>query len=150
LAYKGKAVKIQEVCRELGVLYVLQGSAQKSGDRIRISAQLIEGATGRHLWAERYDRDMKDVFAVQEEVAEKIFGALATAYGGRLRKAWQSHGSVAGGRKLQALDYFMRGMEYLNRFTKDDNKHAQEAFRKAFELEPTTGNPSPSWASPTC
>jgi TolB-like protein/class 3 adenylate cyclase len=70
-AYKGKAVKIQDVCRELGVLYVLEGSAQKSGDRIRISAQLIEGATGRHLWAERYDRRMDDVFALQEEVAEK-------------------------------------------------------------------------------
>src|SRR5262245_20976358 len=83
-AYKGKPVKIQEVSRELGVLYVLEGSTQISGDRVRISAQLIEGTTGRHLWAERYDRRMEDIFALQENIAEKIVGALATAYGGRL------------------------------------------------------------------
>jgi adenylate cyclase len=125
-AYKGKAAKIQNLCRELGVLYVLEGGAQKSGDRIRISAQLIEGATGRHLWAERYDRRIDDVFAFQEEVAEKIVGALATNYGGRLRKAWQNRGAAAGARNLHALDYFLRGMEFLNRFTRDDNKRAQE------------------------
>jgi adenylate cyclase len=140
-AYKGKAVKIQDVCRELGVLYVLEGSAQKSGDRIRISAQLIEGTSGRHLWAERYDRRMDDVFALQEEVAEKIVGALATGYGGRLRKAWQNRGAAIGARNLQALDYFLRGMEFLNRFTRDDNKRAQEAFRNAPELDPKYGKP---------
>ena len=140
-AYKGKAAKIQDVCRELGVLYVLEGSAQKSGDRIRISAQLIEGTTGRHLWTERYDRRMDDVFALQEEVAEKIVGALATGYGGRLRKAWQNRGAAIGARDLQALDYFLRGFELLNRFTRDDNKRAQEAFRKAFELDPNYGKP---------
>jgi adenylate cyclase len=140
-AYKGKAVKIQEVSRELGVLYILEGSAQKAGDRVRISAQLIEGATGRHLWADRYDQRMDDVFALQEEVAEKIVGALATAYGGRLRKAWQNRGAAAGARNLQALDFFLRGMEFLNRFNREDNKRAQDAFRKAFELDPNYGKP---------
>ena len=120
---------------------MLEGSAQKSGDRIRISAQLIEGTNGRHLWTERYDRRMDDVFALQEEVAEKIVGALATGYGGRLRKAWQNRGAAAGARDLQALDYFLRGFELLNRFTRDDNKRAQEAFRKAFELDPNYGKP---------
>jgi adenylate cyclase len=140
-AYKGKAVKIQDVCRELGVLFVLEGSAQKSGNRIRISAQLIEGATGRHLWAERYDRRMDDVFALQEEVAEKIVGALAMGYGGRLRKAWQNRGAATGSQKLEAVDYFLRGMEFLNRYTRENNKRAQEAFRKAFELDPSYGKP---------
>jgi adenylate cyclase len=140
-AYKGRAVKIQDVCRELGVLYILEGSAQKSEDRIRISAQLIEGATGRHLWAERYDRRMEDVFALQEDVAEKIVGALATAYGGRLGKAWQSRGAAASGRNLEALDYFQRGMEFLNRFTREDNKRAKDSFRKAFEIEPNYAKP---------
>ena len=120
---------------------MLEGSAQKSGDRIRISAQLIEGTNGRHLWTERYDRRMDDVFALQEEVAEKIVGALATGYGGRLRKAWQNRGAAIGARDLQALDYFLRGFELLNRFTRDDNKRAQEAFRKAFEIEPGYGKP---------
>ena len=120
---------------------MLEGSAQKSGDRIRISAQLIEGTNGRHLWTERYDRRMDDVFALQEEVAEKIVGALATGYGGRLRKAWQNRGAAIGARDLQALDYFLRGFELLNRFTRDDNKRAQEAFRKAFELDPNYGKP---------
>ena len=140
-AFKGKPVKIQEVSRELGVLYVLEGSAQISGDRVRISAQLIEGATGRHLWAERYDRRTEDIFALQEDIAEKIVGALATAYGGRLRKAWQKRGAALGARNLQALDYFLRGMEFLNRFNREDNKRAQEAFCKAFELEPNYGKP---------
>ena len=140
-AYKGKAVKIQEVCRELGVLYILEGSAQKSGDRIRISAQLIEGATGRHLWAERYDRRLEDIFALQDEIAKTIVGALATAYGGRLAKAWRSRSRTAGGRNLEALDYFQRGLEFLNRFTKDDNKRAQEAFRRSFEIQPDYAKP---------
>ena len=88
-AYKGKAARIQDVSRELGVHYVLEGSVQKSSDRIRITAQLIDGETGRHLWAERYDRGIADIFAVQDEVTEMIVGTLATGYGGRLRKAWQ-------------------------------------------------------------
>ena len=125
----------------MSVLYILEGSAQKSEDRVEISAQLIEGATGRHLWAERYDRRMEDVFALQEEVAEKIVGALATAYGGRLGKAWRSRRAAASGRNLEALDYFQRGMEFLNRFTREDNKLAKESFRKAFEIEPNYAKP---------
>ena len=138
-AYKGKAVKIQDVCRELGVVYILEGSVQGSGDRMRITAQLIDGTTGRHLWAERYDRQVKDIFALQDEVTQMIVGALATAYGGRLGKAWQKRAEGADGRKFEALDYFLRGMALLNRFNEEENKRAQEAFGKAIELEPNYG-----------
>ena len=87
--YKGKAVNVQNVSRELGVRYILEGSIQKSKDEIRINAQLIEGSTGSHLWAERYQRHGEDIFALQDEVVGLIVGSLATGYGGRLRKAWR-------------------------------------------------------------
>ena len=75
--YKGKPVMVQQVARELGVRYVLEGSVRKSGDRVRITAQLVDGETGHHLWAERYDRDLKDIFALQGEIAQKIQATLA-------------------------------------------------------------------------
>jgi adenylate cyclase len=75
-SYKGKQVKVQQVAEELGVRYVLEGSVRKSEDRLRITAQLIDAITGRHLWAERYDRDLKDIFALQDEITLKILNAL--------------------------------------------------------------------------
>ena len=90
--YKGKAIKVQDASRELGARYILEGSVQKAGDRVRITAQLIDGKTGRHIWAERYDRGIGDLFAMQDEVTGLIVGTLATTYGGRLRKAWQERG----------------------------------------------------------
>ncbi len=74
--YKGKPVKVKQVSEELGVRYVLEGSVQKSGDRVRITAQLIDALTGHHLWAERYERDLKDIFALQDEVTTKILTAM--------------------------------------------------------------------------
>ena len=74
--YKGKPVKVKQVSEELGVRYVLEGSVQRSGDRIRITAQLIDALTGHHLWAERYDRDLKDLFALQDEITIKILTAI--------------------------------------------------------------------------
>lgn len=76
-AYKGKPVKVQQVGRELGVHYVLEGSVRKSGERVRITAQLVDAATGHHLWAERYDRDLKDLFALQDEITKKVVTAMA-------------------------------------------------------------------------
>ena len=75
-AYKGKAVKVQQIGRELGVRYVLEGSVRKAGERIRITAQLIDAGTGHHLWAERYDRDLKDIFALQDEITEQILTSM--------------------------------------------------------------------------
>jgi adenylate cyclase len=140
-AYKGKATRVQEVSRELGVRYILEGSVQRSKDRARITAQLIDGKTGRHLWAERYDRSVDDIFAVQDEVTERIIGSLATAYGGRLLKAWQDRPEATGTRNLQALDFFVRGMDYLNRFTKEENVRARELFDQAAQRDPKFAKP---------
>ena len=88
--YKGKAVKVQQVGRDLGVRYVLEGSVRKAGERIRITAQLIDSGTGHHLWAERYDRDLKDIFALQDEITEQILTSmevnLTTGEQARLRR----------------------------------------------------------------
>ena len=135
-AYKSKVAKIQDVCRELGVRYVLEGSVQRSGDRVRVTAQLIDGGSGGHLWAERYDQQLVDIFAVQDDVTERIVGTLATAYGGRLHKAWQGRAKEIPGRSFQALDYFMRGMEAFDRFSKDDVRDSGHLFQKAIELDP--------------
>jgi len=140
--YKGKSAKVQDVCRELGVRYVLEGSVQRSVDRVRITAQLIDGATGLHLWAEQYDRKAEDIFAVQDEVTETIVGTLAASYGGRLRKAWKGRAGAAVPRYLMAIDYFQRGQESLGHFTKKDNERAKELFGKAAELDPNYGKPS--------
>jgi adenylate cyclase len=79
LTYRGRAVNVKQVGRELGVRYVLEGSLRKSGNRIRVTAQLVETETGRHVWAERYDRDLIDIFAVQDEIAEAVTIAIAPA-----------------------------------------------------------------------
>src|SRR5205814_3477200 len=74
--YKGRAIDVKQVGRELGVRYVLEGSVRKGGNRLRITAQLVEAATGNHLWAERYDRDLNDIFAVQDEITERVVAAI--------------------------------------------------------------------------
>ena len=74
--YKGKPVKVQQVSEELGVRYVLEGSVRKAGDRVRVTAQLIDATTGHHLWSERYDRELKDIFALQDEITMKIITAM--------------------------------------------------------------------------
>jgi len=74
--YKGRAVDVKQVARELGVRYVLEGSVRKGGDRLRITAQLVEAETGNHVWAERYDRDLSDIFAVQDEITERVVAAI--------------------------------------------------------------------------
>jgi adenylate cyclase len=133
--YKGKAVNVQDVSRELGVRYILEGSIQKSKGEIRINAQLIEGSTGSHLWAERYQRHVEDIFELQDEVVGLIVGSLATGYGGRLRKAWQRRGSE----NPKAFDSFMRGMDLIDNFTPEDNRRAKEYFEESIRLNPNYG-----------
>jgi adenylate cyclase len=133
--YKGKAVNVQSVSRELGVRYILEGSVQKSKEQVRITAQLIDGSTGSHLWAERYKRQVEDIFALQDEVVELIVGSLASGYGGRLRKAWQRRGSE----HLEAFDCFMRGMDVFDNFTKQDTDRARGLFEEAIRLDPNYG-----------
>ena len=134
-AFKGMGANIQDVSRELGARYILEGSVQRSTDRVRITAQLIDGHTGGHLWAERYDRQLEDIFAVQDDVTEMIVGTLASGYGGRLRKAWQRRTERKATENFQAFDCFMRAMDTVN-FTKDDTRRAGELFEEAIRLDP--------------
>ena len=140
-AYKGKAIKIQDVSRELGVRFILEGSVQKSNDRIRITTQLIDGVTGAHLWAERFDRGVEDLLTVLDEVTEMIVSRLATAYGGRLGKAWRGRAERNSPQNFQAYDYFQRGLDVFNHFTQGCTASAREYFLKAVELDPTYGKP---------
>ncbi len=131
--YKGKAVKPVEVSRELGVRYVLEGSVRKAGDRVRISAQLIDPTTGYHLWAERYDRDLTDIFALQDEITEKIVGALEV----RLTAGEQVQVARRYTDNLEAYDYFLRGRAYQLRTTKVANAQARKMLERAIELDPS-------------
>ena len=135
-AYKGKATRVQDIRRDLGVNYVLEGSVQKAGDRIRVTAQLIDGESGKHLWAERYDRRVDDIFAVMDEITETIVGTLATTYGGRLRKSASEKASDAGPTSFSAFDHFVRGMQELNKFTQESIPASIELFKEAIRLNP--------------
>jgi TolB-like protein/class 3 adenylate cyclase len=134
-AYGGKAVDPRQVGHDLGVQYVLEGSFQSAGDLARVTAQLIDTSTGRHVWSDRFERPLADIFEVQKEV----FNAVAARLSG-----WQ--GAIPAARRalahrkppesLQAFDYFLLGMEHQNRANKDDNIKAQELYRRATELDP--------------
>jgi adenylate cyclase len=130
--YRGKSIKVQEVCRELGVRYVLEGSVRKSGDRVRITAQLIDGSTGGHLWAERYDRSLTDIFAVQDEVTREIVSTLAV----RLTPEERRRLDRKEPENLEAYDYLMRGTEQTFRVSKEANVEACELLQRAIELDP--------------
>jgi len=135
--YKGKPVKVQEVSRELGVRYVLEGSVQSGGDRVRINAQLIDATTGKHLWAERYDRDPKRLFDIQDEIVETIVATLAF----KVDAAERERVTRKGPKNLDAYDYWLRGRNAFFHFTKEANAEAASLYRKAIELDP-------SWARP--
>jgi adenylate cyclase len=128
--YKGKAVKVQRVAEDLGVQYVLEGSVQKSGSRVRVTAQLIDAIQGHHLWADRYDRDLQDVFVLQDEITLKILTALQVklTHG----QEAQMHASTD---NLDAWGHFVRAISFFERFTKEDNAKAQELFGRAVELD---------------
>ena len=129
--YKGKAVKVEQIARELGVRYVLEGSVRKVGNKVRITAQLIDATTGGHLWAERYDRDLKDIFALQDEIAGKIAAALEV----KLAAGEQEQVARRYTDNLEAYDLFLRGKEYQLRGTKG-YPQARRMFEKAIELDP--------------
>ncbi len=131
-AFKGTAINITEVAEKLGVRYVLEGSVRKGGNRVRINAQLIEAATGRHVWAERYDRELEDIFDLQDEITQTIVAALepelAAAERERaIRKAPES---------LDVWDIYQRGMWHHHKFNKEDNAQAGKLFRAAIKIDP--------------
>ncbi|NIQ40101.1 MAG: guanylyl cyclase, partial [Proteobacteria bacterium] len=130
--YKGRAVKIAEVGRELGVRYVLEGSVRKSKGRVRITAQLADATTEGHLWAERYDRDLKDIFSLQDEVAGKIVAALAV----KLTEDEQKRLVRKYTDSMEAYDSLLHGFEYKYRFTKEANLQARHMYERAIDLDP--------------
>ncbi len=130
--FKGRAVKPDEVSRELGVRYMIEGSVRKVDNRIRITAQLIDCHTGYHVWAQYYDRDLRDVFAVQEEIARRITSAMAV----KLTKEEEKQMGRPYTSSELAWEYFMRGAELARRFTPLDNAHARDLFEKAIGLDP--------------
>jgi adenylate cyclase len=130
--YKGKQVKPDQVSRELGVRYTLEGSVRKANDRMRITAQLVDATTGYQLWTERYDREIQDIFAVQEEIARRITRELSV----RLTPEEAANMGQPYTNNVEAWDYFLRGVELYRRFTKEANAGARELFKKATELDP--------------
>jgi adenylate cyclase len=130
--YKGKTAKVQDISREMGVQYVMEGSVRKAGERVRITAQLIDATTDHHLWAERYDRPLTDIFTVQDEIVLKIVTTL------KLQITLQEQGVIV--RKhtdnLEAYDAFLRGIDCFWRLTKEGNAQARQMWEKALVLDP--------------
>jgi adenylate cyclase len=129
--YKGKAVKVQKVAEEQGVRYVLEGSVQKSEDRVRITVQLIDAIKGIHLWSERYDRDLKELFALQDGIAKQIMTALQV----KLTEGDYAKGIAGGTSNLKALEFFWHAEEVFFHFAKEDNAVARQWAEKAVQLD---------------
>ncbi len=133
--YKGKPVKVQQVAGDLGVRYVLEGSIRKAGNQVRINAQLIDATTGHHLWAERYDGVMNNIFNLQDKITSKIVSALAL----KLTAAEQEHTKRKETDNVEAFDAFLKGWEHYQRFTPEDFSTAISLFKTAINLDPNYG-----------
>jgi adenylate cyclase len=131
-AFRGKVTSLAEIGRQLGVSYLLEGSVRRAGARVRITAQLIEAATGAHLWAERYDRSLDDIFAVQDEVAQTIVATLV----GRIEDARLRQSLRKPTTSLAAYDCLLRGLAHVGGGTESANQQAFEMFEKAVALDP--------------
>jgi TolB-like protein/class 3 adenylate cyclase/Tfp pilus assembly protein PilF len=132
--YKGAAVDLAKVGRELGVRYVLEGSVRRAGNRARITAQLIEAGSGHHLWADRYDRELADVFAVQDEISRNITGAIAPGImAAEIQQAQRKDPN-----KLDAWDRMMRAHWHSRRFTREDLAEARRLLEEAIAFDPTS------------
>jgi adenylate cyclase len=130
--YKGRSVKVQEVAEELGARYVLEGSVRKGGDRVRVTAQLIDAETGHHVWAERYDRDLEDIFAVQDEITQAIVSTLP----GRMEDAGRVRAQRKRNPDMTAYDHLLLGLERFNRFSREDNVQARQHSQMAVDRDP--------------
>jgi len=130
--YKGKPVKAQEVSKELGVRYILEGSGRKADSQVRINVQLIDGTTSGHLWSERYDRPLYGIFTLQDEITQQI----ATTLGVEVLEAEQKRIRRIPTENLTAYETLLRGREYFSHFTKETNTQARQMYEKAIELDP--------------
>jgi adenylate cyclase len=130
--YKGRAVKVGDVSRDLGVRYVLEGGVQRAGSRVRNTAQLVDATTGYHVWAERYDREVRDIFALQDEVTQQIIRALAV----KLTEGERGRTSRVPTGDPEAYDLVLRGQEERKRTTREANVQARRLFVKALDRDP--------------
>ena len=130
--FKGQAVDVRAVARDLGVRYVLEGSVRRAGNRVRITAQLIDGASGDHLWAERYDRELEDIFAVQDEITQVVAGAIEP----EITKAEFERQRHAPPENLDAWQLYQRGVYHFHRLTPEDDVAARRFFEAAIEKDP--------------
>ena len=131
-AYKGKPVKVQQVSEELGVRYVLEGSVRKGGEKIRITAQLIDALGGHHLWAERYDRNLSDIFAVQDEITKNIITALQVT----LTEGEQARAAAKGTNNLEAYLKYLQANEHIYQFSIEGNALGKQLAKEAIALDP--------------
>jgi adenylate cyclase len=130
--YKGKPVKVQQVAEDLGVRYVLEGSVKKGGDKIRITAQLIDALSGHHLWAKRYDRSLEDIFAVQDEITKEIITAMQV----KLTEGEQIRVAARGTNSLDAYLKLLQANELVNRLNIESNAMAKQMAEEAIALDP--------------
>ena len=133
--YKGRAVDVKQVGRELGVRYVLEGSLRKAGNRIRVTGQLVEAEIGNHVWAEHYDRDLADIFAVQDEITEAVTIAIAPA----IADAEQHRAMRKPPATLDAWGAYQRGLWHLGKANLEDNALAQKFFQQSIDIDPSFG-----------
>ncbi len=134
-AYKGQSPDIRLVAKELGARYVLEGSVRTGGQRVRITAQLVDAATGHHVWAEKFDRKLEDIFELQDEITERIVATISP----ELERAEQKRSAAKAPTSLTAWDYYHRGMSLIYKSTKEDNIKARGMFDRAVELDPNYG-----------
>jgi TolB-like protein/cytochrome c-type biogenesis protein CcmH/NrfG len=130
--YKGRAAKVQDIGRDLGARYVVEGSIRRAGKRVRVSAQLIETATGRHLWADRYDRELEEIFSLQDEITRTIAAAIEPELGNVERE----RSRLKAPESLDAWDWYQRGLWYMYHETKAGNIEALRQFKQAIKLSP--------------
>ena len=135
--YKGRSVKVQEIGRELGVRFVLEGSIRKAGNRVRITAQLVDAQSGGHLWADRFDRELTDIFATQDEVVHKIVEALAV----KLSRVEEQDLKRGGTKNLEAYESWLRARQLLGFGTRETIAEAKALHRRALELDPNFSAP---------
>ena len=134
-SYKGRAVKVQKIASELSVQYIIEGSVQKSDSRVRVTAQLIDALSGHHLWAQQYDRQWEDIFALQDDITQHIIANIGS-FEGPLEKATRELIKQKAPSDLKAYDYLLLGRERFFLITKEGNAEARELFQKSIELDP--------------
>ncbi len=135
--YKDRAVNVRQIGRELGIHYVLEGSVRKAGERVRVSAQLIDVNTDKHIWADRYDRELKDIFAIQDEITMNIMIALQV----KLTDGDQAALRAKGTYNLEAYLNWLQAMEYFRQFSKEANVLARQKYQEAIAVEPEYASP---------